>query len=66
MTKFYKKGVSNDLVIHDRFYICKYDNGECKGIFGPSINALHKNDIIIVGNIEGEEVKRMEDWFSIE
>lgn len=37
---------------HDRFFIVQYDNGQARGVFGPSLNSLASNDIYLMGELE--------------
>lgn len=37
---------------HDRFFLVHYENGQARGVFGPSLNSLAANDIYLMGELE--------------
>lgn len=52
------------LKFHDRFYVVRHRSGKIKGVFGPSINGLTSDAIVLMGNIdELQPQKKLEDWF---
>lgn len=56
---------SPQLKFHDRFYVVRHRSGRVKGIFGPSINGLTSDAIVLMGDIEGlQPLKKLETWFS--
>lgn len=55
---------SKKLKFHDRFYVVRHQSGTIKGVFGPSINGLTSNSIVLMGNIEGPQAeKKLKEWF---
>lgn len=58
------KDYSSKLKFHDRFYVVRHQSGEIKGVFGPSINGLTSDAIVLMGDINGlQPMKKLEDWF---
>jgi hypothetical protein len=56
--------INSKFKFHDRFYICKYEDGTYKGVFGPSINGLDSNSIVLFGEIEqGKSLDKIKKWF---
>lgn len=52
------------LKFHDRFYVVRHRSGKIKGVFGPSINGLTSDAIVLMGDIdELQPLKKLEDWF---
>jgi len=48
---------------HDRFYIVRDDKGKLGGVFGPSLNGLNSNAIVLMGDIEGlQPLKKLSQW----
>lgn len=48
---------------HDRFYIVRDDRGHLGGVFGPSLNGLSSNAIVLMGDLNGEQVfKKLSAW----
>lgn len=63
-TKIKIEHFASTLAFHDRFYVVRHGSGEIKGIFGPSLNALTSNDIVIMGDIdEIQPLKKLKEWF---
>lgn len=66
-TKFKKiqfKDYSPHLKFHDRFYVVRHRSGAIKGVFGPSINGLTSDAIVLMGDIdELQPLKKLEIWF---
>ncbi len=57
------KDFSPKLEFHDRFYIVHHQSGATKAIFGPSLNGLSSNAIVLMGDIdEGQPLKKIKDW----
>jgi hypothetical protein len=55
---------SPKLKFHDRFYVVRHRSGTIKGIFGPSLNGLSSDAIVLMGDIEGiQPLKKLETWF---
>lgn len=58
------EGYSPQLKFHDRFYIVRHRSGTIKGVFGPSINGLTSDVIVLMGDIdELQPLKKLETWF---
>lgn len=54
---------SGKYVFHDRFYIVRDKNSQLRGIFGPSLNGLDSNSIVLMGEIEhGNALDRVSKW----
>ncbi|PES83463.1 hypothetical protein CN504_13650 [Bacillus anthracis] len=50
---------------HDRFYLVRDRQGQMKGIFGPSLNGLNSESIVIMGDIDDSKVlKTLNDRLS--
>ncbi|RAU16407.1 hypothetical protein DN062_18370 [Nitrincola tibetensis] len=48
---------------HDRFYIVRDDKGQLGGVFGPSLNGLSSNAIVLMGDLNGQQVlKKLSAW----
>jgi hypothetical protein len=48
---------------HDRFYIVRDDKGQLGGVFGPSLNGLSSNAIVLMGDLSGQQVlKKLSEW----
>lgn len=48
---------------HDRLYIVRDNKGELRGVFGPSLNGLNSNAIVLMGDIEGMQLtKKLSQW----
>lgn len=48
---------------HDRFYIVRDDKGKLGGVFGPSLNGLSSNAIVLMGDLNGQQVlKKLSAW----
>jgi hypothetical protein len=43
---------SPSLKFHDRFYLVRYKSGDLKGVFGPSLNGLNSDAIVVMGDID--------------
>lgn len=55
---------SPKLKFHDRFYVVRHRSGVIKGVFGPSINGLTSDSIVLMGDIdELQPLKKLETWF---
>lgn len=55
---------SPQLKFHDRFYVVRHQSGAIKGVFGPSINGLTSDSIVLMGDIdELQPIKKLETWF---
>lgn len=58
------KDYSPQLKFHDRFYVVRHRSGTIKGVFGPSINGLSSDAIVLMGDIdELQPLKKLENWF---
>lgn len=58
------KDYSPQLKFHDRFYVVLHRSGDIKGVFGPSINGLTSDAIVLMGDIdELQPLKKLENWF---
>jgi hypothetical protein len=58
------KDYSSQLKFHDRFYVVRHRSGLIKGVFGPSMNGLNSDSIVLMGDIEGiQPQKKLENWF---
>lgn len=58
------KDYSPQLNFHDRFYVVRHRSGKIKGVFGPSINGLTSDAIVLMGDIdELQPLKKLESWF---
>ncbi len=58
------KDYSPQLKFHDRFYVVRHRSGKIKGVFGPSINGLTSDAIVLMGDIdELQPLKKLEGWF---
>ncbi len=58
------KDYSPQLKFHDRFYVVRHRSGAIKGVFGPSINGLTSDAIVLMGDIdELQPLKKLESWF---
>jgi hypothetical protein len=58
------KDYSPQLKFHDRFYVVRHRSGAIKGVFGPSINGLTSDAIVLMGDIdELQPLKKLEKWF---
>ena len=56
---------SPNLKFHDRFYVVHHKLGEISGVFGPSINGLTSDAIVLMGDITGmQPLKKFKDWFA--
>lgn len=51
------KSLSSNLEFHDRFYLVRYKAGTLKGVFGPSLNGLSANSIVLMGELEENTLK---------
>lgn len=58
------EGYSSQLKFHDRFYVVIHRSGTIKGLFGPSINGLTSDAIVLMGDIDGQQsLKKLKNWF---
>lgn len=58
------KDYSPKLKFHDRFYVVRHRSGQIKGVFGPSINGLTSDAIVLMGDIDDlQPLKKLEAWF---
>lgn len=58
------KDFSPRLKFHDRFYIVRHRSGELKGVFGPSLNGLSSDSIVMMGDIgDIQPLKKLQTWF---
>jgi hypothetical protein len=58
------KDYSSQLKFHDRFYVVRHHSGKIKGVFGPSINGLTSDAIVLMGDIDDlQPLKKLEGWF---
>jgi hypothetical protein len=58
------KDYSPQLKFHDRFYVVRHRSGVIKGVFGPSINGLTSDAIVLMGDIDDlQPLKKLESWF---
>ena len=66
-TKFHNiilKDYSPQLRFHDRFYVVRHQSGAIKGVFGPSINGLTSDAIVLMGDIDQlQPLKKLDRWF---
>ncbi len=44
---------------HDRFYLTRDQSGRLAGIFGPSLNGLGTNAIVLIGELENAALQRL-------
>jgi hypothetical protein len=55
---------ASTLKFHDRFYVVRHRSGVIRGVFGPSINGLASNAIVLMGDITDlQPLKKLETWF---
>ena len=55
---------SPQLKFHDRFYVVRHRSGAIKGVFGPSLNGLTSDSIVLMGDIdELQPLKKLDTWF---
>lgn len=47
--------------VHDRFYLARGASGELKGVFGPSLNGLSGSGVFLMGDLDREVLKRLND-----
>lgn len=45
---------------HDRFYLARDDSNRMAGVFGPSLNGLATKSIVLMGELEEEALKRID------
>lgn len=45
---------------HDRFYLTRDQSGKLAGTFGPSLNGLGANAIVLMGGLESAALKRLD------
>lgn len=45
-----------DNKFHDRFYLVRDKNGQMLGVFGPSLNGLSSDSIVIMGDINEPKI----------
>ena len=58
------KDYSPQLKFHDRFYVVLHHSGKIKGVFGPSINGLTSDAIVLMGDIDDlQPLKKLSEWF---
>lgn len=49
---------------HDRFYLVKDEKGILSGVFGPSMNGLNSDSIILCGQLEDKNtLDKLSKWF---
>ena len=54
---------SPKLAFHDRFYLVRHSSGALKGVFGPSLNGLSSQSIVLMGDIdEVQPLKKLNSW----
>ena len=41
----------NKSIFHDRFILAEYDDGECRAWYGPSLNGLNSDSVVIFGDV---------------
>lgn len=47
---------------HDRFYLVRDDSGRLNGVFGPSLNGLDSQSVVLMGELEKTKtLERLED-----
>lgn len=57
------KDFSPRLNFHDRFYVVRHRSGGLRGVFGPSLNGLSSDAIVIMGDIDGSQpLKKIYQW----
>ena len=55
---------SSKYIFHDRLYLVKDGSGKLKGVFGPSLNGLTTNSIVLMGEIDNANtIKLLKDIF---
>ncbi|MUJ39727.1 hypothetical protein [Aliivibrio fischeri] len=58
------KDYSPKLKFHDRFYVVLHRSGAIRGLFGPSLNGLNSDAIVLMGDIEGiQPNQKLQQWF---
>ena len=59
------KCFSKNISFHDRFYLVRDSQGQMKGVFGPSLNGLNSESIVIMGDIDDPRIlKKFNDRLS--
>lgn len=57
------KDFSPKLSFHDRLYIVKHKSGALRGLFGPSLNGLSSQAIVIMGELtDPQPMKKIKSW----
>lgn len=54
------KPLNSALDFHDRFYFVRYKNGQLEGVFGPSLNGLSAKAIVLMGKLESDALKLLD------
>lgn len=56
---------ANKSNFHDRFYLVRDETGQLSGVYGPSLNGLNAQSVVLMGDISSEMVlKHLEDQVS--
>lgn len=57
------KDFSPTLAFHDRLYIVRHKTGVMRGLFGPSLNGLSSQSIVLMGELtDPQPMKRIKSW----
>lgn len=57
------KDFSPRLAFHDRLYIVRHKSGAMRGVFGPSLNGLSSQAIVLMGELtDPQPMKRIKSW----
>jgi hypothetical protein len=55
--------LNSKLKFHARFYFVRYKNGQLEGLFGPSLNGLRAESVVLMGKLENDALKRLDQMF---
>jgi hypothetical protein len=57
------KDFSPTLAFHDRFYIVRHESGALRGLFGPSLNGLSSQAIVLMGELTvPQPMHKIKSW----
>jgi len=57
------KDFSPKLAFHDRLYIVRHKSGTLRGLFGPSLNGLSSQAIVLMGELtDPQPMQRIKSW----
>jgi hypothetical protein len=57
------KDFSPTLAFHDRLYIVRHKSGAMRGLFGPSLNGLSSQSIVLMGELtDPQPMQRIKSW----